>query len=430
VKQASAQAEPAATAIDEIKPLKIGDKVPDELWDQYFPVVSTASDQTQMLSLGDYKDKLIILDFWATWCAPCISSLYKLDTLQKEFKDDLMIIPTSYEPEGKVRKFFKEKSLQLPTAFEETLLKRYFPHQVIPHQVWLKDGKVLAITTETYTNETNIRNAIDKQSLIVNNKLEDLDYKPDFPLLVDYNGGTREDLLYQSMITRYIPGIISEVRTSPSILATNQSAFTLYEIAFMKGNVDFGTKNRMILEVSNNLKDKIAFPDRLTSNELGLKDEKNRWMEQNVFCYNLILPNYPSEDLKQRMLQDLNDFFKHQLGIVAKIERRKIPAYAITNAKKDKKPSKKKPVIKEGDEYRLNNKPVRHLISTLSYKNQDLGIPIIDQTNGMGKISILLSYSKLNKIPELKEELNHYGLDIEKGLYELEVLVISELKNR
>src|SRR5690606_20613261 len=100
---------PAAQAESEIMALKIGDKIPNELWEMYFPVVSAKSDQVQYLSLGDFKDKLIILDFWATWCAPCITSLHKLDTLQVQFKDDLMVIPTSYEPESKVKPFLISK---------------------------------------------------------------------------------------------------------------------------------------------------------------------------------------------------------------------------------------------------------------------------------------------------------------------------------
>src|SRR5690554_626585 len=141
---------PAASAVSEtnalgrdqpeITPLKIGNKIPDELWEMYFPVVSAAAEQVQYLSLGDFKDKLIILDFWATWCAPCISSLHKLDTLQQEFKEDLLVVPTSYEPRIKVETFLKNQGIGLPSLFDEKELRSYLPYKMIPHQVWIKNG--------------------------------------------------------------------------------------------------------------------------------------------------------------------------------------------------------------------------------------------------------------------------------------------------
>ena len=40
----------------------------------------------------DYKGKVIILDFWATWCPPCVASTADLNALAKEYKDKDMVI--------------------------------------------------------------------------------------------------------------------------------------------------------------------------------------------------------------------------------------------------------------------------------------------------------------------------------------------------
>ena len=62
------------------------------------------------VNLGDFKGKLVILNFWATWCAPCKEEMPSLDDLQSNTKlNNLKIFPINIGQED-VRKseyFFK-----------------------------------------------------------------------------------------------------------------------------------------------------------------------------------------------------------------------------------------------------------------------------------------------------------------------------------
>ena len=49
------------------------------------------------VKLSDYKGKVVILDFWATWCPPCRRGVPDLVAIQKEFKDDVVIIGISLD---------------------------------------------------------------------------------------------------------------------------------------------------------------------------------------------------------------------------------------------------------------------------------------------------------------------------------------------
>ena len=57
----------------EIKPLKIGDKVPDI---EFKNIINYKSKTAR---LSDFKGKLVILDFWGTWCTSCIAAFPKME---------------------------------------------------------------------------------------------------------------------------------------------------------------------------------------------------------------------------------------------------------------------------------------------------------------------------------------------------------------
>ena len=57
------------------------------------------------------EGKFILIDFWATWCGPCIKAIPDLNNYHSEFKDDLVVIGISDEPKKTVKKFKKTKKL-------------------------------------------------------------------------------------------------------------------------------------------------------------------------------------------------------------------------------------------------------------------------------------------------------------------------------
>ena len=59
------------------------------------------------------KDKLILFDFWATWCGPCIASFPHLEKLQEKYSDDLQIIAISDEKIDVVNNFLIKKNFKL-----------------------------------------------------------------------------------------------------------------------------------------------------------------------------------------------------------------------------------------------------------------------------------------------------------------------------
>src|SRR5690606_29564832 len=126
-----------------IRPLKVGDVVKDLSFKEIVNYKKTSA------SLKDFKNKIIILDFWATWCGPCVQGLPRLDTLQRKYQNDIVVLPITNESAVIAKNFFKQRhTLQLPSVVDGSYLNEYFPFTLLPHTVVIdKKGKVVAITS-------------------------------------------------------------------------------------------------------------------------------------------------------------------------------------------------------------------------------------------------------------------------------------------
>jgi len=59
--------------------------------------------------LADLKGKVAVVEFWATWCPPCRTTIPHLNKLHAKFKDkDVVILGISKEPESKVKPFVQK----------------------------------------------------------------------------------------------------------------------------------------------------------------------------------------------------------------------------------------------------------------------------------------------------------------------------------
>lgn len=73
----------------------------------------------EMLKLSDYRGKIVIIDFWATWCPPCRKGIPDLVELKNEFKDDLEIIGISVDKitrgtQDQIVPFMKKMGINYP----------------------------------------------------------------------------------------------------------------------------------------------------------------------------------------------------------------------------------------------------------------------------------------------------------------------------
>ena len=102
------------------------------------------------VNLDDFKGKLIILNFWATWCASCREEMPSLDNLQSNIKlNNLKIFPINIGQEdiSKSESFFRElkiKNLDIYIDAPITLAKKLALRGVPTTILFNKEGKEFA----------------------------------------------------------------------------------------------------------------------------------------------------------------------------------------------------------------------------------------------------------------------------------------------
>tara|TARA_Y100000389_G_scaffold202113_1_gene246571 strand:+ start:796 stop:1311 length:516 start_codon:yes stop_codon:yes gene_type:complete len=112
--------------------------------------VTFESIDQKKIDLVNYKGKLLILNFWATWCAPCREEMPSLDLLQSDKRfNNLKIFPINVGQEDQIKSkiFFKELDIKnLKIYFDPTVnLAKKFSLRGIPTTVFFdKEGREFA----------------------------------------------------------------------------------------------------------------------------------------------------------------------------------------------------------------------------------------------------------------------------------------------
>lgn len=72
----------------------------------------------KVFSLGDFRGKVVLLNFWATWCGPCRAEVPDLVALQSKYKDQLQIIGLVVDDDDQeaIKKFVEEFGINYPVG--------------------------------------------------------------------------------------------------------------------------------------------------------------------------------------------------------------------------------------------------------------------------------------------------------------------------
>jgi cytochrome c biogenesis protein CcmG/thiol:disulfide interchange protein DsbE len=115
------------------------------------------------VKLSDYKGKVVIIDFWATWCPPCRKGIPDLISIQDEYKKDVVIIGISLDSEKTIKDvpgFVKSYVINYPIVYgNEKVVNDYGGIEGIPTAFVVdKKGNIVdkhvgLVPKDTYVNK-------------------------------------------------------------------------------------------------------------------------------------------------------------------------------------------------------------------------------------------------------------------------------------
>lgn len=418
------------------KGIQIGQRVPDITITNLHNYKGKNGKPATTAKLSDFKGKLLILDFWATWCSPCVAMIPKMDSLQKAFGDKIQFLSVTYQNEKDVLQFLEKFETQkgqhydLPVITDSKELHKLFPHVYLPHYVWIDgNGIVRAITEFREVSTDDIQEILREPGAGMGFKQKKdmkVTYDYNFPLFINGNGGNTNKLIFHSLLTGYSSGMASEYHIGKSdkidgrrFVFTNENLINLLGFAFGEGKNWF-QKNRIKIDVSD--------PATLVfkSSKLDAKE----WIKQNQYCYEITVPVNMEQNIHKIMQEDLIRLFPQYKVSVQQIKQKCTVLERTSEI--DKISFKGGNEISEfnGTGFNLNGYYLSRLISQLNFiYMQKSTYPIIDNTGYADKISIR-GDADLAKIESINDALKKYDLTFSIKDMLIDVLVIEDKNSK
>ncbi len=413
------------------KGIQIGQALPDVAITNIHNYKDKDGKPATTANLSDFRGKLLILDFWATWCSPCVAMIPKMDSLQKVFGDKVQFLSVTYQSEKEVLPFLEKfekqrgKHYDLPIVTSSKELHKLFPHTTLPHYVWVDGGGVVnAITGHEEVNAENIRKAVVSSVELVQKRDMKVAYDIAQPLLINGNGGEAASLRYHTMLTGYLDGLSQGYSVTTiadpkgrKVTSRNQNIISLFALAYGGDSYYFG-KNRILLNTTQ---------DHLFRSGKNLRGEPLRkWMaDGHAFCYEVQVQPGQGKSVFEIMKRDLAVNFP--MFDVKVVNKKTKCLVLVRTSERDKLVTTGGQTLNQFTpmECKLVNSTLSVFLSRLEMLYLYKLPPLVDTTEYSGYIDLALNCN-LSNVVEINRELARYDLQLVEQETETELLSITD----
>lgn len=414
--------------------LKIGDTIPDIVFRQLNFIDGSVG------SVDPSRYSLMILDFWNVNCGSCITSMPKLETFQKEFKNDLLILASTYNSIEDVKALFKKLKKPLPNlkmSVSDTVLRSWFPHQGDPYHIWIDNRKIVRkITSGSTATRENIQKALYENLISGSNYTKIQGLSPTSAIAEPILKDVPEAVGHLSLFSRYILSlelnsgftvkVSSQADTASRITIRNKTMAFMYLLAYKDQLYDFAM-NLLAAEDYSRLQ--IRGIDSSTLYPIEDSVISDTWLKKNLHSYELVTKEKDHSAINKIMIEDLDRYF----NIQSQVEIKAIKCLALVKTDSlHRFAAKSSSTVSSAkvfhDSLQVENMSIKNsLIQHLTYNYYVDKLPVVDNTNFEGNITLKIPWHTGNK-ELMRKELRKWGLDLVEKVLPVKVLVLEKTR--
>ena len=150
-----------ANEVKEIKNLIINKEL------KKYDSITLIDDKGKLIDLSEYKGNLILLNFWATWCSPCVKELPYFESVNKEYSDKnvkviLVSLDFPSQIESKLKPYIKKNKIKSNVILlDDSKMNKWVPRV---SEKW--DGGIPATLIVNSSNYNFYPNPFEKEELL------------------------------------------------------------------------------------------------------------------------------------------------------------------------------------------------------------------------------------------------------------------------